>query len=156
MVAGFAFAVLLALLADRPASANSSLEGAWSVEDMILNGCPTGDPVRTVVDMNMFFKEGLMLETPGTPGVAQPPLQRGTPGMGTWQRVANRHFTEAFRFFRYNGDDDTFAGTQLVNKDIELSKDGNSFTSSGTTNIYDADNNLIATRCTIGTATRIH
>jgi hypothetical protein len=147
--------IVCAVLADRPAFADPNIVGVWSVVDTILSGCPTGDPVRTVVDMNMFLKEGVMIETPGTPGVGQPPLQRGVPGMGTWAHESKQHFTESFRFFRYNGEDDTFAGTQFVHKDIELSKDGDSFTTVGTTDIYDAENNFITTRCTTGVATRI-
>jgi hypothetical protein len=34
-------------------------------------------------------------------------------------------------------------------------KDANAFTSTGTTEIFDAAGTLIATRCTTGTATRV-
>jgi len=131
------------------------IEGLWNIVDTLLSGCTNGVPVRTIPDMNLFIHGGQMIETPGTPGVGQPPLQRGTPGLGTWEHVGGRHFTAAFRFFRFNGDDDTFAGIQTANKVIELSKDGNAFTSTGTTDIFDATGALIATRCSTGVATRV-
>ena len=38
---------------------------------------------------------------------------------------------------------------------IEVSRDGSSFTSTGTTDIFDAGGTLIATRCSTGMATRV-
>jgi hypothetical protein len=111
--------------------------------------------VRIVPNMNMFIHGGQLLETPGGSGVGAPPLKRSTPGLGTWQHLGKRHYSIVFRFFRFNGDDDTFAGTQIVYKDIELSKDGDAFESTGTTDIFDPTGTLITTRCTKETATRI-
>ncbi len=90
---------------------------------------PTGNPVRTVIDLKMFLHGGSMIETPG---VGAPPLQRGTPGLGSWQHVGGRHYTASFRFFRYNGSDDSFAGTQTASVDIELSKDAKTLTTTTT------------------------
>jgi hypothetical protein len=73
-----------------------------------------------------------MIETPGTPGVGAPPLQRGTPGLGSWQHVGGRHYTASFRFFRCNGSDDSFAGTQTASVDTELSKDAKTLTTTTT------------------------
>jgi hypothetical protein len=158
-----ALAVLFPLLIGGPVFGHDDndrgkadrIEGVWSLQEVILSGCPTGTPVRTIPDMNMFLHGGKLIETPGTPGVGMPPIQRGSPGLGTWRHVEGRHYTAEFRFFRYNGNDDTFVGTQIANKDIELSKDASAFTSTGTTEIFDATGTLIATRCTTGTATRV-
>ena len=113
--------------------------------------------------MNMFIQGGQLIETPGTPGVGlgSPPLQRGSPGLGTWQHLGERHYSAVFRFFRFtvekvnNVDTFVFAGTQIVYKDIELSKDGDAFTSTGTTDIFDATDHFITKRCTTGTARRL-
>jgi len=148
-------ASLLPLLIGGPASANSSIEGLWNLVDVILDACPTGNPVRTVVDMKMFLHDGSMIETPGSPGVGQPPFKRGVPGLGSWRHVSENHYAASFRFFRYNGIDDTFLGTQTASVDIELSKDGDSLTTTTTTDIFDANGNLIATRCTSGTGARV-
>ena len=132
------------------------IEGVWRVNEVILTDCsPTGVPARTVADMNMFIHGGQLIETPGTLGVGDPTRQRVSPGLGTWQHLGKGHYSVVFRFFRFNRADDTFAGTQIVYKAIELSKDGGTFTSTGTTDIFDADDHFITTRCTKGTATRL-
>jgi len=151
-----ALAVVFPLLIGGPLYAQpNSIEGLWTLVDTILDACPTGNPVRTVIDMKMFLHDGSMIETPGSPGVGAPPLQRGTPGLGSWQHVSGRHYTAAFRFFRYNGSDDTFAGTQTASVDIELSHNGQSLTTTTTTDIFDSNGHLILTRCTTGTGTRV-
>src|SRR5215510_8050252 len=124
-----ALTAMLALLVGGTAEAQqNSIEGLWNLVDEILDACPTGNIVRTVVDMKMFLHDGSMIETPGSPGVGAPPLQRGTPGLGSWKHVGGRHYTAAFQFFRYNGNDDSFAGTQTASVDIELSKDAKTVT----------------------------
>ena len=134
---------------------DTGIEGLWSLEDVICDACPTGNPVRTGIDVKMFLHDGSMIETPGTPGVGAPPLQRGTPGLGSWRHVTDHHYAATFRFFRYNGSDDSFAGTQTASVDIELSRDGKTLTTTTTTDIFDANGTLIATRCTAGTGTRV-
>jgi hypothetical protein len=139
-----------------PAYADAgSIEGLWNLEDVIFDACPTGNPVRTVFDMKMFLHDGSMVETPGTPGVGAPPLKRGTPGLGSWRHVTDHHYAATFRFFRYNGSDDSFAGIQTASVDIELSQDGGTLTTTTITDIFDANGVLIATRCTGGTGTRV-
>ena len=132
------------------------IEGVWHVDEVILSDCsPTGVPVRTIVDMKMFIHGGQLIETSGTPGVGAPPLQRGSPGLGTWQHLGQRHYSAVFRFFRFDGSNDTFVGIYVVYKDIKLSKDGNAFTATGTTDIFDATGTLIRTGCTTETAMRL-
>jgi len=79
------------------------IEGVWDVKEEILNGCPTGDTVRIVPNMNMFIHGGQLLETPGGSSVGAPPLKRSTPGLGTWQHLGKRHYAIVFRFFWFNG-----------------------------------------------------
>lgn len=142
-------------LVPGPADAHhDSIEGLWSLVDEILDACPTGNPVRNVIDLKMFLHDGNMIETPGTPGVGAPPLQRGVPGLGSWRHVDGRHYTASFRFFRYDGSDDSFAGTQTATVAIELSHDAKTLTTTTTTSIFDANGVLIATRCTTGSGTR--
>jgi len=150
-------ASLLPLLIGGPAYADSnSIEGLWNLVDVILDACPTGNPVRTVVDLKMFLHDGSMIETSGSPGVGQPPVKRGVPGLGSWRHVSENHYAANFRFFRYDGTDDMFLGTQTASVDIELSKDGNSLTTSTTVEIFDASGKPMGLpRCTTGTGTRV-
>ena len=156
LVLAVALAAMFPLLVAAPAAAHHDrLEGLWNLVDEILDACPTGNPIRTVIDLKMFIHDGSMIETPGSPGVGAPPLKRVIPGLGSWQHVGGRHYTASFRFFRYNGNDDSFAGTQTGLVDIELSRDGKTLTTATTTDIFDANGSLITTRCTTGTGTRI-
>src|SRR5262245_4576820 len=144
-----ALAALFPLLVPGPVDAHhDNIEGLWNLVDEILDACPTGNVVRTVIDLKMFLHDGNMIETPGTPGVGAPPLKRGVPGMGSWQHVGGRHYTASFRFFPYNGSDDSFAGTQTAIVAIELGHDAKTLTTTTTTSIFDANGVLIATRCT--------
>jgi hypothetical protein len=150
-----ALTAILPLLVGGTAEAHhDSIEGLWNLVDEILDGCPTGNVVRTVIDMKMFLHGGAMIETPGSPGVGAPPFKRGVPGLGSWQHVGGRHYTTFFQFFRYNSTDDSFAGTQTGLVTMELSRDGKTLTTATTTNIFDANGTLIATRCTTGSGTR--
>ena len=74
---------------------------------------------------------------------------------GTWQRRGGRHSTATFTFFRINVPANTFAGTQTITEDIELSRDGNEFTATGTSEIRDASGNVIQTGCNSLTGNRI-
>lgn len=145
------FPLLIPGLADAH---HDSIEGLWSLVDEILDACPTGNTVRTVIDLKMFVHDGSMIETLGTPGVGAPPLKRGVPGLGSWRHVGGRQYAASFRFFRYNGSDDSFTGTQTADVAIELSDDRKSLTTTTTTSIFDANGVLIATRCTTGSGTR--
>src|SRR5262245_16999031 len=150
-----ALTAMLALLVGGTAEAQqNSIEGLWNLVDEILDACPTGNVVRTVVDMKMFLHDGSMIETPGSPGVGAPPLKRGVPGLGSWQHVNGRQYTASFQFFRYNSTDDSFAGKQTAVVAIELAQDGKSLTTTTTTDIFDANGTLITTRCTTGSGTR--
>src|SRR5262245_5176992 len=149
-------AIMFPLLAGGPAEAHHDrLEGLWNLVDEILDACPTGNTIRTVIDMKMFIHDGSMIETPGSPGVGAPPLKRVIPGLGSWQHVGWRQYTASFRFFRYDSTDDTFAGTQTALVHIELAEDGKTLTTATTTDVFDANGALITTRCTTGSGTRV-
>ena len=151
-----ALTAMLPLLVGGTAEAQpDGIEGVWNLVDEILDACPTGNVIRTVIDMKMFLHDGSMIETPGSPGVGAPPLKRGVPGLGSWQHINERNYSAFFQFFRYNSTDDSFVGSQTALVSIELSKDGKSLTTSTTTNIFDASGALITTRCTTGSGTRL-
>ena len=49
----------------------------------------------------------------------------------------------------------TFAGTQKITEDIVLSKDADEFTTTGTSEVFDTNGNLVSTGCNTLTGTRI-
>src|SRR5262245_66485805 len=102
--------LLGSLVVGAPAFAEDNrIAGFWNVHEQLLSGCPTGDPVRDIADLNIFFKGGEFIEAAGTPSVGSPPLQRVMPGLGTWEHAGGHRFTSEFRFFRYHGVDGPLA-----------------------------------------------
>jgi len=67
--------------------------------------------------------------------------------------LGGRHYTAVFTFFRLNPDN-TFAGTQRITENIELSHGADSFTSTGTSGIFDTNGTLIREGCITEVATR--
>ena len=76
-----ALAALFPLLVPGPADAHHDhIEGLWSLVDEILDACPTGNTVRTVIDLKMFVHDGSMIETPGLPVSGRRPSSGAFPG----------------------------------------------------------------------------
>jgi hypothetical protein len=175
LLPGLAFAVLFTLLMgqgpvvgqpDNGGAQADGIEGVWDTEVIIID-CATGKPTgREFPGTIMFMHGGQLIETPGTPLVAPMlppppiPVRRGHVGLGTWHHLGGRHYTASFRFFRFIADgsaaDGSFAGTQEITEDIELSKSGDTFTTTGTSHIRDVNgssqdgcNTLNGTRRTV-------
>jgi hypothetical protein len=122
----------------------------------ILSACgPAGVPVGGLPSIITFTRDGKVIETPGTPLVGPLPVLRVSPGLGTWKNLGGRHYTAAFTFFRVNVPANTFAGTQKITEAIELSKDGDEFTATGTSEVFNTDGDLILTGCNTLTGTRL-
>lgn len=123
------------------------LEGLWNHTGTRRN-CATGEAIVTFSAMFTFARGGTLQEF-GTQG---PPAMRG-PGHGVWSYQSRRQYTTGFQFFRFNADG-TYAGKQIVRQQIQLSRDGNSYTASATAQVFDVNGNVIANNCATGTATR--
>ena len=156
LLPAMALALLVTVTIEATATGRQ-IEGLWNVL-VTITDCTTGDPlpgVPRIWGLIMFTRHGQVIETAGTPLVGLPqPQQRLMPGLGTWQRLGGRHFTAAFSFFRINIPANTFAGTQTITEDIDLSHDGNAFTSTGTSQIVLADGTELAATCNALTGTR--
>ena len=179
-LSGMILAIILTLLIgqgpvvgqdDSKGAKADRIEGVWDVEVIIID-CATGESTgREFPSTIMFMHGGQLIETPGTPlappmlppqGPPPPPIpvRRGHVGLGSWHHLGGRHYTAAFRFFRFIADgsaaDGSFAGTQEITEAIELSKGGDEFTTTGTSHIKDGNgstqdgcNTLNGTRRTV-------
>src|SRR5262245_15957989 len=132
-IPGMTLAVMLTLLigqgavvghADSKGVKADRIEGVWD-EQVIITDCATGESTgREFPGTIMFLHGGQLIETPGTPLVAPmlppPPIpaRRGHVGLGSWHHLSGRHYTAAFRFFRFIADgsaaDGSFAGIQEI------------------------------------------
>lgn len=108
------------------------LEGAWNIQQTPRN-CQTGEPLGTSRSVMFTFIRGAAMYDSGS---LNSPSLRGA-GHGAWRYQSNRRYTAAFQFFRFNADG-THAGRSIVRLQIELSRDGNSYTTVGMGQIHDA------------------
>ena len=123
------------------------LEGVWNISVTGRN-CQTGDPIRTFFAMHTYMRGGTMSDF----GTGTAPNLR-SPGMGIWSYQSRGHYTTAFQFFRYNADG-TFAGKQISRAQLQLSQDGNSYTTISTAQVLDVNGNVIQNNCSTAAATR--
>jgi len=122
------------------------IEGVW---DIIVTGvsCATGAPLFTGRIIHMFSDGGTMTEIADR--------SNRSAGLGTWRHLGGRSYSTLSKFIEYSAfGPNTFNGTAVVSREIELSKNGDEFTATATSEIFDKNDNLIATGCATSTATR--
>jgi hypothetical protein len=123
------------------------LEGSWNHTGTRLN-CTTGAALGTFSAMFTFNRGGTFWES----GTQISPALR-SPSHGVWSYESNGVYNTAFQFFRFNADG-TLAGRQIVRQQLELSADGDSYTTTATAQVLDVNGNVIANNCSSGTGTR--
>ena len=142
------YAILaLALMGAQTMSAQSanSVEGTWAVAVTVVD-CTTGVVIRNVRTLQMFSHDGSFTETAFT-------ASRGI-SVGKWNRTGAKTSGATFWFFRYTSTG-TFASLAQGLDSITLCADGSTFTSVGTVQDFDSNNNLISTGCVTHSATRL-
>jgi hypothetical protein len=123
------------------------LEGSWNHTGTRLN-CQTGAALGTFSAMFTYNRGGTFWES----GTQISPALR-SPSHGIWSYDSNGSYTTAFQFFRFNADG-TLAGRQIIRQRLELSADGNSYTTTATAQVLDTGGNVIANNCSSGAGTR--
>lgn len=123
------------------------LEGSWNNQGTRLN-CQTGAVIGTFQAMLTFARGNTMWDA----GTQISPALR-SPSNGVWYYEGGQHYETAFQFFRFNADG-TWAGRQIVRQEIELSRDGNSYTATATAQILDVNGIVIQNNCSRGIGTR--
>ena len=128
---------------------SQDIVGAWRTAVTPRN-CQTGLPVAPVGrGLFTFHEGGTLSEFNLGPG------QNRSPGHGVWEdRRGRRNFSGVFVINRYDATG-VFIGTQKVRAAWELSMSGDGYTTTAATEIFDANDNLIATGCATGVGTRI-
>jgi hypothetical protein len=122
------------------------IEGGWDSQ-VTLTDCQTSNVLATFRGLGMFIRGGSLAQTDNQP----PGLF--SPGFGTWQHVGGGHYAATFRFFTFDANG-AFTGVGRVSRNIQLDRDGNTFSSVISSEIFDTNGNLIATLCGTETATR--
>ena len=128
----------------RENSNRRSITGTWQTVVTPRN-CATGAPVAPAFPGILTFNEGGTLTGTSTAVSSV---------YGVWERgEGHRNYSFAFLSLRYNSTG-TFIGTQKVRQTAELSTIGNEFTTTGTVEILDANDNTIGTGCSTSIGTR--
>jgi hypothetical protein len=133
------------------------IEGVWNVRVTITlcdaAGRPTDTPVPNVPifdAMAMFAANGTFHDT----NASNPALR--SDGFGSWRRTGHRTYAFAFKLFRWDPVNQMPVGPQIVRHTVDLARDGRSYTSRGTAEWFDANNNPAPPfkTCSTSTATR--
>ena len=131
-----------------PSPTAQSLQGTWRATITAVE-CITGQDILSFPDIMTFNQGGTCTEYFVVPG--------NDPGQetqaGVWQREPGSHnYSNRAVFYSYTAEGD-FDGRGEATEAIQLTT-ADSFTGTGTVQIFDADGNLIATICATSTGTR--
>jgi len=152
VIIAFALGVSTSLVSsqDRPSQQiradTPTIVGVWQVTKMGVN---CDDPNQQLTppfpDLFIFHGDGTMTEDDATVGA--------TSGYGSWQREPGSQ-NYSFRKTAFSIDENgALVISGVVSANLHLT-DANSYTSSDSIQIFDADGNLIATFCGRSTGTR--
>jgi hypothetical protein len=123
------------------------IEGTWLLQ-ATLRQCDTGAeiPNSTFPALHTFLSGGAMLSNPATSGLST--------GHGVWTHTGGDTFKNTIRLFAFTPSG-ALMGIATVVRDIVLSPDGGSLTSSDVSEFRDLAGNLIGSRCAAVTGTRL-
>lgn len=123
------------------------IEGTWLAQ-ATLRQCDTGAeiPNSTFPALHTFLSGGAMLSNPATSGLST--------GHGVWTHTGGDTFKNTIRLFAFTPGG-ALMGIATVVRDIVLSPDGGSLTSTDVSEFRDLAGNLIGSRCAAVTGTRL-
>jgi hypothetical protein len=125
----------------------ANLTGSWDVTVTIRN-CQSGAELFSFPAMITYHQGGTMEESDlGGPGIVR------LEGHGVWRRQNERQYSAAYRWLNFNPDR-TLVGTQVVRSSITLGPRGDSYTSTDSGQLVDANGNVVPGGCATTTAKR--
>ena len=126
-----------------------TLEGTWTTL-VIRRDCQTGEQVGNFQGVLTFARGGTLV---GDSSAAGPATKSAS--YGVWRRTKGwNEYEFGFVFFLFNPDGTLF-GRQVVRQSATLSEDGQSFTTTGTFQVYNAAGAPVGpARCATSTGTR--
>ncbi len=123
------------------------LIGSWDLE-VTLRDCQNGSVIVRFPAMNTYNQGGTTQQT------APPePFSTFLPGHGVWSHQIANSYSGAFGFFKLNPDGSVATKT-IFRSAISLERDGNSYTSTDTSETLNANGDLLFRACSTSTATR--
>jgi hypothetical protein len=129
-----AVAVAVGAIGTADATSNRSgnqLAGTWSVT------LTRPAPLPPLASLQVYTRPGSMVES-GNDTASR------SPQYGSWRRVAGRKYAATGVFFMFDPNTGAFLGKAKINRTINLSDGGQSFTFHGRATVYDATGNVQA------------
>ena len=123
-------------------NSGNQLMGTWTV------AVNRPAPLPPITSLQVYTGAGSMVES-GNDTASR------SPQYGSWERTEGREYACTGAFFRFDPATGTLVGTQKINRTIDLSEDGQSFTFHGRATIYDAQDNVVANVPVSGTGERL-
>jgi hypothetical protein len=120
------------------------LEGVWDIT-ITVRSCATDAALFTGRVIHMFIDGGTMTEIADR--------ANRSAGLGTWRHLGGRRYSAIHEWIEYTAAGG-FNGTQVVTREIELSKNGDEFTATANSKAFDAAGQQISIGCATSTATR--
>ena len=129
---------------DQREEGQKGLEGVWDIT-ITVRSCATGAALFTGRVIHMFIDGGTMTEIADR--------ANRSAGLGTWRHLGGSSYSAIHKWIEYTTAGG-FNGTEVVTREIELSKNGDEFTATATGEVFNAAGQLISTACSTSTATR--
>jgi hypothetical protein len=123
-------------------NSGNQLAGTWTV------AVNRPAPLPPITSLQVYTGAGSMVES-GNDTASR------SPQYGSWERTEGRGYAYTGVFFRFDPATGAFVGKQKINRTIDLSEDGQSFTFHGRVTIYDAHDNVLANVPVSGTGERL-
>lgn len=158
MIAGLSLTILIVaafgqVWVSAQAENGRGLVGSWDVT-VTPRDCATGNTLPfppSFSGMQTYNLGGTMIESDPVNVGSSPTTHIG--GQGVWSHSGGREYTLAFRVAEFNPDG-SYAGKSVIRDVILLGRDGNTYTSAGSVEIYNAAGILVFTGCATTAATR--
>lgn len=141
------FAALAQVVVSAQGGNERTLVGSWN-QQVSLRDCNNGIVYVTFPAMTTFALGGTSQQTaPPEPG------STALPGHGVWSHQSGGGYSGAFQFFILNPDG-SLARRTIVRSVIRLGQDGNSYDSTDTAEVLNANGDLLFRACSTTAATR--
>lgn len=133
-------------VAEPRAARPARIVGLWDAE-VVVENCATGAPFGTFRALHKFELGGLGQVVPATnPAMLSAHLL-------TWEPLQRNHYRMVVKFFRFDATGANIGWT-VLNNEITLSQDGNSYVGSGVAEVFDTAGNFLFSSCPSIVATR--
>lgn len=143
--------VSIALLGGAVATADADtakLVGTWKAQVHFVDcvsGQAVGEPFSA---LGTYYADGNATEVPSSG-----PATR-SPSFGTWAKAGKRTYAAYSQFWLYDANG-FYAGYQVLNRMLEVAKDGQTFAVRATTSRYDSNDVLLGSGCAAGAGERL-